>query len=157
MKHDYFYIGLVTLAVLAAPAMLSADVPGRHPAYLHARSDLRTAQSLLRVHEEPNVMRNLRAADEEIEAAIREVDRAAVVDRKDLEDHPHIDTSLDRPGRFRKVVELLRSSRADLAREEDNGAARGWRNEAYRHIDAALEHIHRAAIDLRIDRDLGLS
>jgi hypothetical protein len=78
-----------------------------------------------------------------------------VIDRKDLEDHPRPDVSLDRPGRFRKVVELLRRSRMDLGREEDNGAARGWRDAAYRHIDAALEHVHRAAVDLRLDRDLG--
>ncbi len=50
---------------------------------------------------------------------------------------------------------LLRSARADLAREEDNGRARGWRDNTYRHIDAALEHVHRAAIDLRRDREPG--
>ena len=155
MKLRSFRSGLLTLTIMLAPAMVSADAPGRHPAYLHARTDLRTAQFLLRVHDEPNVMRNLHAADDEIEAAIREVDRAAVIDRKDLEDHPRADVNLDRPGRLRKAVELLRSSRRDLAREEDNGAARGWRDAAYRHIDAALEHMHRAAVDLRLDRDLG--
>ena len=155
MQFKNFRAGLLALTVMLAPAMVSADTPGRHPAYLHARTDLRTAQMLMRVHDEPNVMRNLRAADEEIEAAIREVDRAAVIDRKDLEDHPRADVNLDRPGRLRKTVELLRSSRRDLGREEDNGAARGWRDAAYRHIDAALEHVHRAAVDLRLDRDLG--
>ena len=155
MKSGNFRTGLLTLTVMIAPAILSADTPGRHPAYLHARSDLRTAQMLLRVHEEPDVMRNLNAADREIEAAIREVDRAAVIDRKDLDDHPRPDVNLDRPGRLRKVVQLLRSSRNDLGREEDNGAARGWRDAAYRHIDTALGHIHRAAVDLRIEHDLG--
>src|SRR5580658_11380322 len=86
--------GVISCAALFA-ATLSADTPGRHPRYLHARTDLRTAQMLMRVHDEPNVMRNLRAADEEIEAAIREVDRAAVIDRKDLEDHPRPDVNLD--------------------------------------------------------------
>ena len=155
MKLRSFRAGLLTLTIMLAPAMVSADAPGRHPAYLHARTDLRTAQFLLRVHDEPNVMRNLHAADDEIEAAIREVDRAAVIDRKNLEEHPRPDVGLDRPGRLRKAVELLRSSRTDLAREEDNGAARGWRDAAFRHIDAALEHMHRAAVDLRLDRDLG--
>ncbi len=146
---------LLAVTLILAPAIASADAPGRHPAYLHARTDLRTAQALLRVRDEPNVMRNLRAADDEIEAAIHEVDRAAVIDRKDLEDHPRPDANLDRRGRLRKAVELLQSSRRDLGREEDNGAARGWRDAAYRHIDAALEHLHHAAVDLRIDRDLG--
>ncbi|MGA2714848.1 MAG: hypothetical protein ABSG41_17240 [Bryobacteraceae bacterium] len=155
MKLKNFRAGLLTVTVMLAPALVSADTPGRHPAYLRARTDLRTAQFLLRAHDEPNVMRNLHAADEEIEAAIREVDRAAVIDRKDLDDHPRADVNLDRPGRLRKAVELLRSSRRDLAREEDNGRARGWRDSAYQHIDAALEHVHRAAVDLRLDRDLG--
>lgn len=155
MKLTNIRTGFLALTILLAPAIVRADVPGRHPAYLRARTDLRTAQVLLRVHDEPNVMRNLRAADEEIEAAVREIDRAAVIDRKNIEDHPRPDVGLGRPGRLRKVVELLRSSRADLGREEDNGAARGWRDAAYRHIDAALEHMHRAAIDLRLDRELG--
>src|SRR5580698_7758905 len=94
MKLRSFRSGLLTLTIMLAPAMVSADAPGRHPAYLHARTDLRTAQFLLRVHDEPNVMRNLHAADDEIEAAIREVDRAAVIDRKDLEDHPRADVNL---------------------------------------------------------------
>ena len=69
MKLKSFRSGLLTLTLMLAPAMVSADAPGRHPAYLHARTDLRTAQFLLRVHDEPNVMRNLHAADNEIEAA----------------------------------------------------------------------------------------
>jgi hypothetical protein len=155
MKLPNLSLMLIAVAAAMIPAAVSADTPGRHPAYLHARSDLRAAQFLLRVREEPNVTRNLEKADHEVEAAIGEVDRAAFVDRKDLEDHPHVDTNLDRRGRFRRIVELLRSARADLGREEDSGAARGWRNEAYRHIDEALEHMHRAAIDQHWDHEFG--
>ena len=72
MQFKNFRTGLLTLTVMLAPVIVSADAPGRHPAYLPARTDLRTAQMLMRVHDEPNVMRNLRAADEEIEAAIRD-------------------------------------------------------------------------------------
>jgi hypothetical protein len=50
---------------------------------------------------------------------------------------------------------LLRSARADIDREEDNPAARGWRNTAFRHIDAAMDFVRQAARDLRIDRRLG--
>ena len=147
MKLRIIALGLIGL--------ISAFAQGRHPAYLHARTDLRTSQFLMRVREEPNVTRNLREADREIEAAIQEIDRAAILDHKDLEDHPRIDTSLDRRGRFQKMVALMRSARADLGREEDNGRARGWRDAAYGHIDAALEHVHRAARDLHWDRELG--
>lgn len=143
--------GLLALA----PATMNADTPGRHPAYLRARSDLRVAQFMMRGPAEPNVGRHLREADHEVEAAIREIDRAAVLDSKDLEDHPRVDTGLDRRGRFGKTMELLRSARADLAREEDNGRAAGWRNMAFRHIDQALENMHRAAVVMHWDHEFG--
>ncbi len=145
----------VMVVLVLLPLLAGADTPGRHPRYLHARSDLQTARWLLRVRDEPNVMREIRRVQADVEQAIREIDRAAVLDRKDVDDHPPIDTSLDRPGRFRKVMALLDSARADIALEEDNPYAVGWRNLAYRNIDAAKEHLRRAAIALRIDRELG--
>ena len=154
-KRKYMWVILLG-AVTVFPATRGlADTPGRHPRYMRARSDLRAAQWYLNVREEPNMTRNLRAAYEETEKAVHEIDRAAVIDRKDLEDHPPVDRNLDRRGRFRKVVDLLRSARADIGREEDNPAASRWRDEAYRHIDAALDFVKRAARDLQWDRELG--
>src|SRR5579863_10100636 len=92
----------VAAATIFAPT--GAHAQGRHPRYLHARTDLRTTQFYLRVREEPNVTRNLHTADGEVEAAIREIDRAAVIDHKDLDDRPHIDTGLGRKDRFHKLV-----------------------------------------------------
>ena len=155
MKLRFFAAGIVGLVAVLVPAVVNADTPGRHPAYLHARSDLRAAQFLMRVREEPNVTRNLIQADREVDAAIAEIDRAAVIDRKDIDDRPHVDTGMDRHHRFERMVALLRSARGDLGREEDNGRARGWRDAAYRHIDAALEHLHRASVDLHWDREFG--
>jgi hypothetical protein len=155
MKLRTLALILVGLAAAIAPSAMNADTPGRHPAYLRARSNLRAAQFLLRVREEPNVTRHLVEADHETEAAIGEIDRAAVLDHKDLGDHPRVDLRLERRERFRKIVELLRTARADLGREEDNGRARGWRDAAYQHIDQALEHVHKAAIDLHWDHELG--
>src|ERR1700679_3101528 len=102
MKLKVFGMTLIAAAAMLAPAAMHAQ--GRHPRYLHARTDLRAAQFFARVREEPNVTRHLEAAANEIEAAIREIDRAAVVDAKDLEDHPRIDTGLPRRDRFRKIV-----------------------------------------------------
>src|SRR5580658_1959632 len=148
---------VIVLLALAFAAVLGPE-PGsgrtllHHPRYLHARSDLRVSQLLLQVHDEPNVMRHVHAADFEIGRAIYELDHAAVLDHKDIDDHPHIDTSLDRPGRFRKVMALLASARRDISQEEDNPRAIAWRNDAFRHIDAAMEEMRKAARDLRIDR-----
>src|ERR1700722_14067002 len=143
----------ITATAIFAPTGVHAQ--GRHPRYLHARTDLRTAQFYLRVREEANVTRNLHAADIEVEAAVKEVDRAAVIDHKDLEEHPGVDTRLGRKDRFRKIVDLLRSARADIEHEEDNPRAREWRDRAFRHIDQALNAVHRAAVDARVDHELG--
>jgi hypothetical protein len=149
---------LAVLFTIAATAMLAprgVQAQGRHPRYLHARTDLRTAQFYMRVREESNVTRNLHAGDGEVEAAVREIDRAAVIDGKDLNEHPSIDTGLARKDRFRKIVDLLRSARGDIEHEEDNPRAREWRDRAFRHIDRALNAVHRAAVDAHIDHELG--
>jgi hypothetical protein len=143
----------MTATALLAPA--GAHAQGRHPRYLHARTDLRTTQFYLRMREEANVTRNLHAADLEVEAAVKEVDRAAVIDHKDLDEHPGVDARLGRKDRFRKIVDLLRSARADIEHEEDNPRAREWRDRAFLHIDQALNAVHRAAVDARIDHELG--
>ena len=144
MQLKTLFAGLITLTIIGAPTLVRADEPGRHPSYLHARTDLRTAQMLMRVDDpDPKVMRNLREAAENVEAAIHEIDRASVIDGKNLEDHPRVDAIPDRAGRLHRIRELLRQGRADLGREEDDSRARGWRNAAYGHIDEAVEHINR--------------
>ena len=155
MKRRTLALALLGLTAAIAPAVMTAQTPGRHPAYLRARSDLRAAQFLMRVREEPNVTRHMVEADHEVEAAIGEIDHAAVIDHKDIDDHPRVNPNADRLGRFRRTVELLREARADLGREEDNGRARGWRDVAYRHIDQALEHVHKASVELHWDHELG--
>ena len=152
MNLKTYGMTLAAVAMLLAPAGAYAQ---RHPRYLHARTDLRTAQLLARVREEPNVTRNLEAAAIEIEEAIKEIDRSAMLDRKDLVDRPPIDANLARKDRFRKIIDLLKSARADIEGEEDNPRAREWRRVAFKHIDEALNAVHRAATDARIDHELG--
>lgn len=136
--------GIAAMLAVAAP-------PGRHPRYVRARNDLRLALLTLRVHDEPNVMRAVHAADHEIELAIREIDRAAVIDRRDIMDNPAVDAGLDRPGRFRKAMALVAGARGDIAAEEDNPRANAWRDVAFRHLDRAMEELRRAARELQID------
>jgi hypothetical protein len=153
MNLKTYAVTFISAAALLAPAGMYAQ--GRHPHYLSARTDLRRAQLFARVKEEPNVTRNLEAAAREIELAIKEIDNAAVLDRKDLMDRPPIDANLARKDRFRKIVDLLRSARADMEHEEDNPNARGWRDVAFKHIDEALNAVHRAATDAKLDHELG--
>jgi hypothetical protein len=149
LRKALLLMAALGFAAILLPPQASAQ---RHPRYLHARSDLRTAQFIIRdMNLEPNVMHHVHTADGEIERAIHEIDHAAVVDGKDLNDHPRVDTHLDRRGRFREVMRLLNAARHDIAKEEDNPRANRWRDVAFSHIDRAIEEMRRAAHDLHFD------
>ena len=142
-------IGFSTFAVallVAVPAAFG-DTPGRHPAYLHARTDLRRAERLMDWPEFRNVRHDLDDSVRHVREAIHELDAAALWDRKNIEDNPPVDTYADRAGRFRAIAQFLFGAKRDIEREEDNPAARGWRNRAIKHIDEAIASVHRAARD----------
>jgi hypothetical protein len=101
----------------------------------------------MRIPDEPNVNRDMAAAADFTEHAIRELDAAAMFDRKDLDDHPPIDTHLGRGHRFQEILRLLDSARHDIEREEDNPRAREWRNRAFRNIDDAMALIRKGGYD----------
>jgi hypothetical protein len=152
-KISSFGILTAALAMSVGHGVALADIPGYHPAYLHARSDLRRAERLLHTDSNSNNPRILQAADYEIDAAIREIDRAAVIDRKDIDDNPQVDTSLNRRGRLRRVVELLQRAHQDLGETETNGYAQRWRNRAEYHVNKAIELTNRAIQDYASDRE----
>lgn len=136
-------IALAALAIGSAPA--HAQGPGGHPAYLHALSDLRLMRAYLdRMTPNERVDDESQRAIEEIDAAIREIREAAIVDGKDLRDHAPIDARISPSNRFRKAREAGDAAWHDLDREEDNGFARGLKHRALDHIDRAnhiVDHI----------------
>jgi hypothetical protein len=142
-------IGFSTLAVafLLTGTATFGDTPGRHPAYLHARTDLRRAEHLMDWPEFRNVRHDLDDSARHVREAIHELDAAAAWDRKDLIDNPPIDTYPDRAGRFHAIAQFLFGAKRDIEREEDNPAARAWRDRAIRHIDEAIASVHHAARD----------
>jgi len=127
------------LFVVAVCAILSvADEPGRHPAYLHALTDLRHARAHLENLAATHHMdKEEEHAINEIDKAIDEIKRAAIDDGKNLNDHPPVDAGMDRTGRFRRAQELLDKAHNDIAREEDDSSVRGLRDRALHHIDEA--------------------
>ena len=139
------------LAVL--PFAANADMPGKHPYYLHALSDLRSARWLLNhrpgdaavsAHEDVALM--------EIQKAIEEIKRAAIDDGKNIDDHPPVQGANDRPGRLHKALEILKRTRGDLAHEEDDPMTRGLRDRAWRHIDEAIHATEGAIHDVERGR-----
>jgi hypothetical protein len=139
----------VVLAVMAAAAtpmpVPAKEVPGPHPAYLHALSDLRAARHYLNDGWawEP-VRHDDNAAIREIDAAINEIKKASIDDGKGLDDPYHIDTHLSAHDRFRKANELLWSAHNDLSRAEDVPQARGLRDRAIGHVDHAHDIVDNA-------------
>jgi hypothetical protein len=127
------------LLTLLMPFAANADLPGNHPAYLHALSDLRAARWMLEHRPgDPAVSGQEDVAIAEIDAAIGEIKKAAIDDGKDIHDHVGVDDAANRPGRLHKALELLRKVHSDVAREEDDPMVRGLRNRAVGHIDAAI-------------------
>jgi hypothetical protein len=113
--------------------------PARHPAYLHALSDLRAARWL--IEHRPGDW--AQEADEHeavhhIDVAISEIKGAAIDDGKNLNDHPPVDEHPDHRGRIHEALQFLRKARADISREDDNAYASGLRDRAIGHIDEAI-------------------
>ncbi|MGA2103233.1 MAG: hypothetical protein ABSG34_19130 [Candidatus Sulfotelmatobacter sp.] len=129
---------LLVLVLAACAALSVAQEPGRHPAYLHALTDLRHARAHLENLAATNHMdKEEEHAINEIDKAIDEIKRAAIDDGKNLNDHPPVDARMGRAGRFHRAQELLDKAHNDIAREEDDPSVRGLRDRALHHIDEA--------------------
>jgi hypothetical protein len=141
------------LLLLALPLAASADLPGKHPYYLHALSDLRAARWLLEHRPgDAAVSGKEDLSATEVEQAIAEIKRAAIDDGKDIHDHPEVDVPKSHPGRLHKAVELLRKVHADVDREEDDPMTQGLKKRALHHIDEALHAAQDALKDIRSER-----
>jgi hypothetical protein len=136
---------LALLALAFAPVTGRADLPGKHPYYLHALADLRAANWMVEhrggdlwVHVDEDV------ASAEIRGAIGDLKQAAIDDGKDIHDVVGVDQGWDHRGRLHHALDLLRKVRRDLSHEEDDRAARGLRNRTLRHVDKAIRATERA-------------
>ena len=132
--------------LLAIPAILSATPapPAAHPAYLHALSDLRHARAHLHVPGSGSRTEHEEKAIREIDEAINEIKKSSIDDGKDLNDHPPVDSKLDRAGRLHRALELVDKAHRDVSEEEDNRFAQGLQQRALLHIDRAHNYIKEA-------------
>jgi tetratricopeptide (TPR) repeat protein len=134
-------VPVVLLVGLAAPSL--AANPGRHPAYLHALSDLRDARAHLERLGSERVDHKEERAIAKIDTAINEIKHAAIDDGKDINDHVFVDAQLARAGRFHKALELLDKAKEDVSREEDQADTRGLQLRVIHHIDEARKEVRR--------------
>jgi len=125
-----------------------ADLPGKHPYYLHALSDLRAARWLIEHRPgDARVSSDEDVAITRIDQTINEIKHAAIDDGKDIHDHMAIDGKLDNRGRLHSAEELLNKVHSDITREEDDPMTRGLRDRAIVHLDEAIESTRHAIHD----------
>jgi hypothetical protein len=138
------------LVLLVLPFAANADLPGKHPYYLHALTDLRAARWMLEHRPgDAAVSGQEDVGITEIDKAIGEIKRAAIDDGKDIHDHPGVDVPPDHPGRLHKALELLRKVHSDVDREEDDPMTKGLKGRATHHIDEAIHATERALKDAK--------
>ena len=134
-------LALVALSPFAAQAQV---LPGAHPGYLHALSDLRAARWFL-YHQpgDAKVYSDEDVAISEIDATIADVKKASIDDHKNLDDHPKVDVK-EHGSRLLKAIETLKRAHGDIDKEEDNPQASGLRHRALEHIDHAIHAAEKA-------------
>lgn len=141
---------IVRIVSLSLPLLTStlgiAQVPGRHPHYIHAMSDLRAAQWQIdhRRPEDGEMREDKLIASDEVAAAIHSATVAAAADAKYLGWNPPADAPPAYDGRLRAAIDLLRAAHNDLALPEDDPAARDHQRLAIFRVDAALHAAERA-------------
>lgn len=146
-------------AIAAAALMLTpltsqraeAQEPGRHPAYLHALSDLRAARTFLDKLTPNERLDEAQAhAIQEINEAISTVERAALDDHKGLREQAPIDAHIAPGPRFRKAQEALTAALRDVNQEEDDPRTRDVKARSIAHIQNALNDVRRTMANLHV-------
>src|ERR1700722_8328164 len=89
-------------ALFLAVGAKATPAPQRHPAYLHALSDLRSARAHLQRPDGGALHHEEKDAVDEIDKAINEIKKASIDDGKNIDDHPPIDGTLPWAGRLHK-------------------------------------------------------
>jgi hypothetical protein len=136
-------VAAATVAIFAT-APTWADNPGKHPAYLHALSDLRDARAHLEHLSSEPVDREEENAIAQIDKAIGEIKHAAIMDGKNIQDHMPVDAHMVRDGRLHKALELLDKAKQDVSGEEDQPDTQGLQLRVLHHIEAAHHSVKHA-------------
>lgn len=137
-------VPVLFFALVFTLAATNTNGQGKHPAYLHALTDLRAARAHLEHGDGGQLGHEEQEAIHEIDAAIGEIKKASIDDGKDLNDHPPVDAGLDHSGRLHRAEQLLDKAHQDISREEDNSFAQGLQQRAFGHIDRARHEVGEA-------------
>jgi hypothetical protein len=149
MKSFAYFCFMIAAAVAMTSSFAMADTPGKHPAYIHALADLRSARAFLYYKPVNRIGAEEQRAIDEIDAAIHAITEAAIDDGKPMNDRFPSDVSQSRTDRLHRAQELLEQARADVKEHESNGWSKAYKDRAVHHIDQA-----RKALKKAIDREM---
>jgi hypothetical protein len=139
-----FLVPMFVFALFLAVSPNGVSAQGKHPAYLHALTDLRAARAHLDRPDHGELRHEEKEAIHQINAAIDEIKKAAIEDGKDIDEHPPVDARMDWDGRLHRAMELLNKAHEDISHEEDNRFAQGLQQRAFEHIDKAKHEVGEA-------------
>jgi hypothetical protein len=141
-----YLVVVVAFGALCLPGAASAQVvPGKHPEFLHALSDLRAARGYLdKVTPNEAVDSDTASAIREIDSAINGMKQASIDDGKDLHDHPAIDAHLEKSGRLHTAKQLLEKAYQDVKGPESDPQAAELQKKIWGHINAAHKYVDAA-------------
>jgi hypothetical protein len=145
LLKPWLLAGVLCLASALGCLPAQAQQYGKHPAYLHALSDLRLMRAYLdKLTPSEKISDEQVRAIQEIDEAIRLIKEASIDDHKDMHDHMPVDAHITPSNRFRKAREAGGAAKHDLDEEEDNEYAHGLKHRALEHVDNAnhiVDHI----------------
>ena len=113
------------LGLAASPALAQS-----HPHYREALTDLRLARALLQAPDTGRAEDFEKTAIGDIEQAMSEMRHAAIDDGKPMDDHAPIDANVSHKDRLHEILALVEGAGRDLAIDEDDQKALGWRERA---------------------------
>lgn len=138
-------LSVILLAPLAQAQPPRPPGPGGHPGYSRALSDLRFARAVLGQGDWGRARPDRERAASEIDQAIQELRRAAIDDGRNPNAMPPMQPRWQPRDRVQQAMAALGRARDAISREpDDNRMARGWRDRAFRHIDAAQRILRHA-------------
>ncbi len=144
------FLGLAT-SVLAAvsvvsPLLAAADVPGVHPDYVQAMSDLRTAKRYLARPDTPNAQAEEIKAMEELDFCLKDLLASAIVDGKNPAANPTVDAGF-KGNRIARALELMGKAQVTISGREDDAAVLKARQSAIKHLAVAVNYTRMALGD----------
>jgi hypothetical protein len=139
---------LAALAAFLLPAPGRAERPGHHASYLHALTDLHAAREHLRNRGgNGEMVWDERKAVTEVDAAIRDLEDAALEVGKNIRELPGVDVRKEDVGELHRALDLLRKARQNASEREDDDRADDLRRRAAFHIDEAIHFTEEGLAD----------